>query len=243
MSDKQILKAEVLSVERFTPSMVRIVFGGADIQQFSSTRFPDEFVRLLFPAGVGSSAPESAAGNVPGRFYTIRKHHRQSKRFTIDFACHEGGIAGQWCIAAKAGDTLGICNPGYRFEVPDDAEWILLIADITGLPAVGRTLEELVPSRRIIAHVEVPHESDRQEIETVSDVTLHWHETFGQPDRPTQLLDIARSVKLPDGSGYIWIAGEATAVSESRKHFRDVLGFDKDRITAVGYWIEGQARG
>ncbi len=47
---------------------------------------------------------------------------------------------------------------------------------------------------------------------------------------------------LPEGPGYIYIAGEARAASECRKHFRDRLGFDKTRIDAIGYWIEGQAR-
>jgi NADPH-dependent ferric siderophore reductase len=66
-----------------------------------------------------------------------------------------------------------------------------------------------------------------------------------KPERPgyTELPRIAREItELPEGSGYIYIAGEAKAVSESRKHFRDVLGFDKNRIDAIGYWIEGQAR-
>jgi NADPH-dependent ferric siderophore reductase len=48
---------------------------------------------------------------------------------------------------------------------------------------------------------------------------------------------------LPAGNGYIYIAGEAKMVSQSRKHFRDALGFDKSRIEAIGYWIEGQSRG
>ncbi|MFK0686561.1 SIP domain-containing protein [Brucella intermedia] len=47
---------------------------------------------------------------------------------------------------------------------------------------------------------------------------------------------------MPEGPGYIYIAGEARAASDCRKHFRDVLGFDKRRIDAIGYWIEGQAR-
>ncbi|MBN8933850.1 MAG: SIP domain-containing protein, partial [Rhizobium pusense] len=59
----------------------------------------------------------------------------------------------------------------------------------------------------------------------------------------TRLLDIAQAIKLPEGEGYLYIAGEATAASEVRKHFRDVVGVDKERITSVGYWVEGQSRG
>lgn len=28
----------------------------------------------------------------------------------------------------------------------------------------------------------------------------------------------------------------------SREHFREVLGFDKDRITAIGYWFRDRPR-
>jgi NADPH-dependent ferric siderophore reductase len=95
-------------------------------------------------------------------------------------------------------------------------------------------------------HVEVPLDEDQQEIATKADASIHWHVCHGlKPDRPgyTELPRIAESIdQLPEGPGYIYIAGEALAVSQCRKHFRDTLGFDKRRIDAIGYWIEGQAR-
>ncbi|MNL70649.1 Siderophore-interacting protein [compost metagenome] len=95
-------------------------------------------------------------------------------------------------------------------------------------------------------HVEIACDEDRQEIETLADVSIIWHACHGpRSDREgyTELPRIAGLIdRLPDGPGYIYIAGEAKAASECRKHFRDTLGFDKKRIDAIGYWIEGQAR-
>ncbi|MDX4072163.1 siderophore-interacting protein [Brucella sp. NBRC 113783] len=119
----------------------------------------------------------------------------------------------------------------------------MLLADITGLPAVARIIEEQGTSNVISAHIELPHQDDRQELQAGQDVSLYWYDSFGKDSKPTRLLDIAQTIKLPQGDGYLYIAGEATAASEVRKHFRDVVGISKDRITSVGYWIEGQSRG
>ncbi|GGG18790.1 siderophore-interacting protein [Rhizobium wenxiniae] len=242
--------ADVVATSRLSPSMVRVEFGGDDLHRFHSSGKPDEWIRLLFPESRGGTVAlptctdgkwQKPAG--PTRPYTVRKWHDCSSRLIVDFVAHEGGVAAEWALAASIGDRLGLTNAEGRFHLPEDTLWILLIADFTGLPAVGRILEELPAGYRVTAHVEVPHYSDRQTLHGATDLSLHWHESYGHGDRPTSLLDIARSVKLPDGPGYIWIAGEVTAASEARKHFRDDLGFDKDRLTSVGYWIEGQARG
>lgn len=120
---------------------------------------------------------------------------------------------------------------------------ILLFADFTGLSAVGPILQELPAEYRVTADVEVPHYNDRQLVHSAVDLSLNWHESYGHGGWSTQLLDIARSEHLPDGPGYIRIAGEVTTASEARKHFRDDLGFDKGRLILVGYWLKGQARG
>lgn len=177
------------------------------------------------------------------RPYTVRRWDADTSRMTVDVVAHEGGIASDWALSALSGDRVGLTSAEGRFEAPEDAQWILLFADITGLPAVGRILEELPERKRVFAHLETPFPTDRQYLQTSADVEAHWHETYGHGGRPTHLLDIVRATAIPVGRGYIWIAGEVTAASKTRKYVRDVLGFDKDRITAVGYWIIGQARG
>lgn len=60
----------------------------------------------------------------------------------------------------------------------------------------------------------------------------------------SRLAAIAAGITtLPAGNGYIYITGEPKMVSQSGKHFQDARGFDKSRIEAIGYWIEGQSRG
>lgn len=254
--------ASVVSVGRLTPSMIRVVLKLDGGKRLLPSGHPDEWVRLAVPADDATPVvlpvlrengrwemPEGT-DYAPNRPYTVRRWNARTSEMVLDMVVHEGGVAASWAIKAKVGNVVGICNPEGRFWLPKGSRWLLMLTDITGLPAVGRVLEELPEGFRAVVHVEIPSDADRQEIgemiETVANVEVTWHTCHGlRPERPgyTELPRIAREITtLPDGPGYIYIAGEARAVSDCRKHFRDGLGFDKSRIDAVGYWIEGQAR-
>ncbi|MGS1096519.1 siderophore-interacting protein (plasmid) [Aquamicrobium terrae] len=250
--------ATTTSVERLTPSMIRVVLKLDGGERLTPTGHPDEWVRLALqpdpetPVTLpvlmenGKWGRPDGSQHCPNRPYTIRRWDPATCEMVIDLVAHEGGVAASWAMNAKVGDVVGICNPEGRFWIPKGSEWLLMLTDITGLPAVGRVLEELPEGFRAIVHVEIPSDADRQDIDTAADASIVWHACHGlKPKRPgyTELSRIAGTItELPEGPGYIYIAGEAKAVSDSRKHFRDVLGFDKNRIDAIGYWIEGQAR-
>ncbi len=252
----------VVSIGHLTPSMIRVVLRLEGGERLLASGHPDEWVRLAVPADdvtrvvlpvLGENGkwemPEGA-DYAPNRPYTVRRWNAQTCEMVLDMVVHEGGVAASWAMGAKVGDVVGICNPEGRFWLPKGSRWLLMLTDITGLPAVGRVLEELPQGFRALVHVEIPSDADRQEIgemiETVADVEVTWHVCHGlRPQRPgyTELPRIAREITaLPEGPGYIYIAGEAKAAAECRKHFRDGLLFDKRRIDAIGYWIEGQAR-
>jgi NADPH-dependent ferric siderophore reductase len=254
--------ATVVSVGHLTPSMIRVVLKLDGGERLLPSGHPDEWVRLAVPVDEATPVvlpvlrengkwemPEGA-DYAPNRPYTVRRWNARTSEMVLDMVVHEGGVAASWAMKAKVGDIVGICNPEGRFWLPKGSRWLLMLTDITGLPAVARVLEELPEGFRAVVHVEIPSDADRQEIgqmiETGANADVTWHACHGlRPERPgyTELPRIAREITaLPDGPGYIYIAGEAKAAAECRKHFRDQLGFDKHRIDAVGYWIEGQAR-
>ncbi|WP_407975864.1 siderophore-interacting protein [Brucella pseudogrignonensis] len=249
---------EAIIVERLSPSLIRVVLKVEDGERLVPSGHPDEWVRLALKPDAqtpvtlpvkmenGKWGRPDGSQHCPNRPYTIRRWNPATCEITIDIVVHEDGVAASWAMNAKIGDVVGICNPEGRFWIPKGSQWLLMLTDITGIPAVGRVLEELPEGFRAIVHVEVPSEDDRQVIATKADALVTWHACHGlKPERPgyTELPRIARTItELPEGSDYIYIAGEARAVSDCRKHFRDVLGFDKNRIDAIGYWIEGQAR-
>lgn len=250
--------AKTIAVERLTPSMIRTVLKVDGGERLIASGHPDEWVRLALrpdantPVTIpvlmenGKWGRPDGSQHCPNRPYTVRNWNPLTCEMVIDIVVHEGGVAAGWAINAEVGDIVGICNPEGRFWFPKTAQWLMMLTDITGLPAVGRVLEELPVGFPAIIHVEVPSDNDRQQFNTGANATITWHACHGlKPTRPghTELPRIAGNIHaLPDGPGYIYIAGEAKAVSACRAHFRDVLGFDKKRIDAVGYWIEGQAR-
>lgn len=250
--------ATVLGVERLTPSMIRVVLHVEGGERLIPSGHYDEWVRLAFrphpdaPVTLpilmenGKWGRPDGSQPCPNRPYTIRDWDPATCRMVVDIVVHEGGVAATWAMNTFVGDVIALCNPEGRFWFPKGSKWLLMIVDITGLPAVGRVLENLPAGFTAIVHVEIPTDADRQELQSPANVEVHWHACHGlRPERAgyTELPRIAQTITaLPDGPGYIYVAGEARAASDCRKHFRDVLGFDKDRIDAIGYWIEGQAR-
>lgn len=251
--------ADVVSQQEITPSMKRFIFKVDCGERLVPSGCPDEWVRLTFKPNAETPLslqtrdengkwrwPEGTEP-CPDRPYTVRRWDRLRCEMTIDIVIHNSGLATEWARSARSGDRVGVCNPAGRFRPPKETDWVLLVTDITGLPAVARIVEELPSGFAAYAHIEIPLEADRQTLQTRADLELTWHvgETHMKAESGhSRLAAIAAAITtLPAGNGYIYIAGEATMVSQSRKHFRDALGFDKTRIEAIGYWIEGQSRG
>ncbi|MGU3575558.1 siderophore-interacting protein [Brucellaceae bacterium C25G] len=230
--------ATVKYKEAISPSLMRVTLAGGNLHQFETTGKPDEFICLFFPS------PDKDEGI--GRYYTVRQWDPINYEMTIDFVLHETGIATHWARQVQEGENIKFRLPRFCFTPPSDVNYMILLTDITGLPAVGRALEELPEGFKVIAHIEIPVEADRQIIETKGDVSLNWH-VFQNRENDnnayTNLPQIAKCItNLPEGSGYIYIAGETRAVTECRKYFRDRFNLDKKSIDAIGYWNDGRVR-
>lgn len=249
---KTAFKAHVAAKQRVSPSLLRIHLGGGDLHEFASSGYADEWIRLIFPNELGTTAlPEhgarkqnisGSAVKSPTRPYSIRQWDKSRAEITLEFALHDDGLATNWARDAQVGDEIGVTKPEGRYCVPANTAWILLLCDLTGLPAASRIMEERCAGLPLYVHMEVPHEEDVPQTLFAHVRGAHWYRAPRDEPRPTALEDIARQITLPQGPGYIWIAGEAQAIYASREHFRDVLGFDKDRITAIGYWFRDRPR-
>jgi NADPH-dependent ferric siderophore reductase len=241
----------VKTIERLTPQMVRITLVGADLAGFVSAGY-DDHVKLCLPlAGQeapvwpgGPDAPALPEGTVvsPMRDFTPRRHDAASGELVIDFAIHEAGPATEWAAAARPGSVLGVGGPRGSFVVTDDFDWYLLIGDETALPAIGRRLEELRPGVRTIVVATVAGLPEEQVFETATAVETRWvHRPLADASNPAHLLDAVKALALPEGDGYIWIAGENETVKILRKHLVEERGHNRSWIKAAGYWRRGSA--
>ena len=178
------------------------------------------------------------------RSYTVREQRTEpTPEVDIDFAIHEdGGPACRWAHSAKPGDRVVVLGPavaqntGVRFQLPEDADSVLIWADETALPAASAILEWLPAETRARVFLEVPYSGDRMELATQADATVTW--LVREEGAPTA-LDAVRAAELPGESPYVWIAGESGAVKALRRHFVGERGLDRRRVTFVGYWRKG----
>lgn len=112
----------------------------------------------------------------------------------------------------------------------------MFVADATGLPALGRLIEQLPAGVSAKAIVEVVDESHRQHIESAADVEFIWLVGSGNGIAPSKLPDAVRALKLPTEPGYVWVAGESTMLRDIRKYLRHELKLPAQQYKVIGYW-------
>ncbi|RYE84219.1 MAG: siderophore-interacting protein [Hyphomicrobiales bacterium] len=237
--------AEVVRNERLTPRMARVTLRHPDFATFPSLAY-DDHVKLFFPTpGIALAIPErgpsgliwpDGAERPEGRDYTPRMFDQARQEVVIDFVLHGDGPATKWAASAKPGDTLGIGGPRGSFVVKGDFDFYLLAGDETALPAIGRRIEELPPGAKVIAFIEIATAAEKQSFDPRANVELHWLDrSAGDPG----LVDAVRAATLPGGTGYAFVAGEASASAAIREHLINDRKVDPDLIKAASYWRLG----
>ena len=236
--------AEVVRVAPLTPSMSRITLAAPELADFGVEQ-PGEIVTLGWPApGRELVLPRRRWRFPPGtegqhwRNYTVRAYDPARAEIDVDFFLHGGhGRASAWAMRATPGDRVGFAGPRTHWrERTGDADWSLLVADETGLPALLAILETMPAGHRTTALVEVGDEAERQPVKTAADVDLHWLSRAGRPPGTTTVLTGAvRDLALPDGRGRAWGGGEARAMRAVRDDLRE-RGMARATVQALGYW-------
>ncbi len=239
--------ATVTQSERITPGMARITLTHPSFAEFPSAAYDDHMKLFFAPAGTELVMPQpgpngldwpEGAPRPEGRDYTPRRFDKARAEVVIDFVLHGDGPAASWAAAAKPGDTVGVGGPRGSFVVRDDLDYYVLIGDETALPAIGRRIEELPAGKPVVALIEVADEAEQQSFSTKAAAQVTWlPRSAGGPT----LLEAAKAITLPAGTGYIFIAGEAAASAAIREHFVTERGHPTDYIKAASYWRRGEA--
>lgn len=221
----EALQARVLDVTALSPSITRVRL---DVPGFTTLGVPDEGCVLNFPAA-GSHVAEPDAER--GHWYTVRRV--EGTRLTVDVIAHEGGAATSWLRRAEVGDLLSVTYRNSWFVRPADVRWQLLLVDTTGLPAAGRIAEEAPAGLRTLVVAEVPTADDEQELPNAE---VRWVHNPGVRHGASELERLAREVEIPEGSGYVYVAGEAAATRAVRRYLRHELRLPSGSYGVIGYW-------
>ncbi|GAA1772350.1 siderophore-interacting protein [Streptomonospora arabica] len=242
-------RARVLRTERLTPHMIRVVLGGADLEDFAAGEYTDHYVKLLFPADGGAYPepfdPQRIREERPRaewpvmRTYTVRRWDARSCELTLDFVHHgDKGLAGPWAAAARPGDEIYLSGPGGGYAPDPAADWHLLAGDESALPAIAAALENLPPHARAHAFIEVAGPEEEQKLESPAGAAVTWlhrgTERVGAP-----LVRAVAGLDFPPGDVHAFVHGEAGAVRELRRLLRRERGIALERLSISGYWRLG----
>jgi NADPH-dependent ferric siderophore reductase len=237
---------DVLRVERLTPHMQRVTFGGDELRGFHSAA-PDNHMKLFFPnaAGelvmptLGPDGLEYPAGREPSpmRDYTPRHHDAAHNELVIDFVLHGDGPASRWAEQAAPGQRIGAGGPRGSFVVAGDFDRYVLAGDETALPAIGRWLEEMPASAQVEVLLEIPDAHDRQPLTSAAHVNLSWLEREGDaPGEGERLERALRGLPAATGDTFYWIATESRRARAMRLFLANERDIPSEWIRATGYW-------
>jgi len=247
-----LVHASVARTERVTPHMVRVTLTGEDLRRFDHRGF-DQWFRLAVPVD-----DHARFDNLPDKFdtrsylrylvlpkstrpvirnYTVRAFRPDELELDIDFVCHgTAGVAGPWAESVEPGTEVAFIDQGCGWA-PVPADWSLLVADESGLPAVLGILRDM--PRDAVGHaiVELIDAADAQEVDAPAGMTLHW---VSRAESGTA-LDRLRSLDWPAGTPYAFAVGESKIATGARRYLVGERGVPKGNVTFCGYWKAGKA--
>ena len=239
--------ATVLGRRRLSAHLVTVTLGGLD--GFASTGIPDEYVRVLIPpAGAELALPQidddwkitypDGAAEPQSRVYTVSDHRvvDGDTRIDLDIALHDEGVGAEWARTCRAGDRVGLIEPHGLYAAPAGVGWQLLVADVTGLPAVARILRGLDPGQQVEVVIVLTDAGDEIPLPSPADVEVTWQVVAEDTDICDALADAVTSRDLPAEDRYVWLAGEARASRAVRRHLRRELGWPQADFYTCGYW-------
>lgn len=214
---------EVVRIRPVGANFISITFRGEALADFVSASF-DDHVKFTF---------SDPAGEVIRRDYTPRHFDQHKRELTIEFVRHGDGKASEWARQAAVGQRAIIAGPRGSMIIPSDYDWHLLAGDSTAFPAIRRRLEELPDTARAIVVALTDDDADRCEFRSSAQLELHWVSS------PDELAAALSAVRLPQGEGFAWCAGEASLMGRLREILRTGKGVAKESMRVAAYWRHG----
>ena len=204
--------AVVTRREQVSPHLVRLTLA---VPGLRSTGVLDEWVGLVVP------------GQFQVRYYTIRS--LRGDELVLDVVIHEVGLVTEWASGDCVGDTPVVTAPQGSFDPPPGAAWLLLVGDLTAMPAMARICASTSLPTRVWAEV-----ADDLPGYLPEGVAVTWLEPPGEGR--SRLAEVVAGLDWPAGDGYFWMAGESAQMRSIRKHLMRDRMLPNAAYDVMGYW-------
>ncbi|MCF3939595.1 siderophore-interacting protein [Gordonia tangerina] len=239
--------ARVTATTDLTLRLRRVQFHVPDLARLALPGDPDEAVGIYFPLPGETATPEMECRNgvwgyhdpesaPEARNYSVRAIDHATGTMTVDFVVHSHGPATAWAQRAELGHQVVMAHARGWYR-PPPTQWRLLAADLAGLPALARILQEDNGTTSTIAVVEVPAAIELDYLDDVAhDADIVLVPGSGNGIGPSVLAETMRHLTLPAGPGYCWFAGEAAESRAVRKWLRNEHHWRRESYDTIGYW-------
>lgn len=240
-NDLRFRELNVLRVERVSAGFQRIVLGGEALEGFSSRGF-DDHSKVFFPEKGSTFVPPVVTDEGVDWGNGVRPQARDytplydaaRHELILDFFIHDGGVASNWAVDAKPGDTLSIGGPRGSLVVPEDYAWQLYVCDESGMPALRRRLEALraLPVRpEVHAVVTVGDAACQDYLAHLSEFNI----TLVVGHNEQAVADHLATLSVPAEDYFIWLTGEGKVVKNLSRLF-ETDAIDQKLVRASAYW-------
>ena len=240
------MHAQVISTQRLTPSLVRVVLGGDGLRDFAMPATTDAYVNLAFPpADAPYAAPfdpaevrqTHAREHWPARRrYTVRSWDDSARELTLDFVVHGSvGVAGAWASSARPGDLLVLEGPSGGYRPGPEADWHLMVGDESALPAIAVSLEAVPAGVPAVVRLLCDGPDHELELSCPGRLDVKWLHRTGQDDGAL-LVSALRDLTFPSGSVHAFVHGEADEIRGIRRHLLSERGLTRQVMSCSPYW-------
>jgi NADPH-dependent ferric siderophore reductase len=238
----------VRGIEPVTPRLVRITFGGAELEGLTVDQ-PAASVRLLLPSpgerelvvptwnGNEFLLPDGSRPTI--RTFTPFRVDSEAHELDVEIVVHGSGAASEWATAVAGGEPAAISGPGRGYAIDGDAPAYLVAGDETAIPAMSQVLDALPADTPVQVHIEIAHPNAELALTDHPRATVAWH--LLPPGAPPggALVDAVRAADFPRETR-VWAAGEAAAVQRIRRHLIQERDMPRAQTAVRGYWKHGR---
>lgn len=210
--------ATVVSRAPISPHLVRLTLS---VPGLTSSGIPDEWVGLVAP------------GQFQVRYYTVRS--LDGDLLVVDVVVHAEGLVTDWATGDCEGDRVVVTGAQGSFDPPGGASWLLLVGDLTAMPALSRIVETTDLPTRVWAEV-----ADDLTGYLPDGVDVTWLEPPAEGQ--SRLAEVVEGIDWPEGEGYFWMAGESAQMRAIRKYLMRERRLPSTAYDVMGYWRAVAAR-
>lgn len=226
---------EVKNIVDITPNMRRITLGGTELEGFPADQ-ESAYIKLMFPQQEGKKPIM--------RTYTIIK--QRDNEIDVDFVLHgrnhcgtdfgTDGPASYWAKTTTIGDTILIGGPGAKKLINNQADWFLLVGDMTALPAITVNLTQLPDDAVGYVVIEVISKNDIQPIKAPQNIEIHWVVNPLASASCYPLLEQITALTWLEGAPAVWAACEFNSMRALRQYFKQEKKVAKTDLYISSYW-------